>query len=155
MLKNIVLWKVTACQKLLCVIDRLWWVKCIDVSWWNMSEPSCEDGSSAHLPRWGRGWRSACKMKPNCWKDSSKIWWVLSWHGDKDILGSTPSLQWSFIILKCWLFKTVSRVDLGTAGAGVCEWNLTLKLPRSEITQTVLIQKCALKNGCRQWDGDG
>lgn len=36
-----------------------------------------------------------------------------------------------------------------------CDWSLTLEFPRSGITQTVLIQDWALKNGCRQWDGDG
>lgn len=41
------------------------------------------------------------------------------------------------------------------AEPGGCECGLTLKLPRSGITQTVLIQDGGLKNGCRQWDGDG
>lgn len=42
-----------------------------------------------------------------------------------------------------------------SAAPGACEWSLTLRLPRSGETQTVLIQERALKNGCRQWDGDG
>lgn len=33
------------------ITDRRWWVRCTGGSWWNMSEPSCGEGSSAHPQR--------------------------------------------------------------------------------------------------------